>query len=120
MTPFHEIKKVPRIKAIGMRGDMSLWDVDTAFNRLYEKAMSVPGPCGPPARRSQALKYPQSLSCCHPMLPNGIIITEHSDHSSTKIPFGNYCAAIQGDFRGRCSGLARVRCSTSTSRPSSA
>ena len=39
MTPFHEIKKVSRIKAIGMRGDMSLWDVDTAFTRLYEKAM---------------------------------------------------------------------------------
>jgi len=39
MTPFHEIKKVPRIKAIGMRGDISLWEVDTAITRLYEKAM---------------------------------------------------------------------------------
>lgn len=39
MTPFHEIKQVPRFRAIGMRGDMSLWDVDTALTRLYEKAM---------------------------------------------------------------------------------
>lgn len=39
MTPFHEIKIVPRIRAIGMRGEMSLWDVDTAFSRLYDKAM---------------------------------------------------------------------------------
>ena len=39
MTPFHEIKKVPRVRAIGMGGDMSLWDVDTAFTRLYDKAM---------------------------------------------------------------------------------
>ncbi|MBP2676225.1 MAG: Transcriptional regulator, MerR family [Deltaproteobacteria bacterium] len=39
MTPFHEIKRVPGIRAIGMRADMSLWDVDTAFTRLYEKAM---------------------------------------------------------------------------------
>ena len=39
MTPFQEIKKVPGIRAIGMGGDMSLWDVDTAFTRLYDKAM---------------------------------------------------------------------------------
>jgi effector-binding domain-containing protein len=39
MTPFRTIKQVPRIRAIGMRGDMSLWDVDTAFSRLYDKAM---------------------------------------------------------------------------------
>ncbi|MEK6696989.1 MAG: hypothetical protein AABY98_07520, partial [Candidatus Deferrimicrobiota bacterium] len=39
MTPFHEIKIVPPVKAIGMRGDLSLWDVDTAFGRLYDKAM---------------------------------------------------------------------------------
>jgi len=39
MTPFHEIKIVPPVQAIGMRGDMSLWDVDTAFGRLYDKAM---------------------------------------------------------------------------------
>ena len=39
MTPFHEIKKVPGVRAIGMGGVMSLWDVDTAFTRLYERAM---------------------------------------------------------------------------------
>ena len=39
MTPFHEIKTVPPVKAIGMRGDLSLWAVDTAFGRLYDKAM---------------------------------------------------------------------------------
>ncbi|RJP24988.1 MAG: GyrI-like domain-containing protein [Deltaproteobacteria bacterium] len=39
MTPFHEIKTVPRIRAIGLRGDLSLWSVDTAFTRLYDKAM---------------------------------------------------------------------------------
>ena len=39
MTPFHEIKTVQPVKAIGMRGDMSLWDVDTAIGRLYDKAM---------------------------------------------------------------------------------
>lgn len=39
MTPFHEIKKVEAMKAIGVRGDVSLWSVDTAFTRLYEKAM---------------------------------------------------------------------------------
>ncbi len=39
MTPFHEIRTVPRVKAIGMQGEMSLWDVDTALTRLYEKAM---------------------------------------------------------------------------------
>ncbi len=39
MTPFQEIKVVPPVKAVGMRGDMSLWDVDTAFGRLYDKAM---------------------------------------------------------------------------------
>ena len=39
MTPFQEIKTVPPVKAIAMRGDMSLWDVDTALGRLYDKAM---------------------------------------------------------------------------------
>jgi effector-binding domain-containing protein len=38
-TPFHEIKKVPAMKAIGCRVDVSLWNVDTAFSRLYDKAM---------------------------------------------------------------------------------
>jgi len=39
MTPFHEIKQIPVIRAIGMRGNLSLWDVDTAFSRLYDRAM---------------------------------------------------------------------------------
>jgi len=39
MTPFQKIKTVPAVQAIGMRGDMSLWDVDTAFGRLYDKAL---------------------------------------------------------------------------------
>ncbi len=39
MSPFHGIKEVPRIRAIGMRGDVSLWNLDTAITRLYEKAM---------------------------------------------------------------------------------
>jgi len=39
MTPFQMIKTVPAVQAIGMRGDMSLWDVDTAFGRLYDKAL---------------------------------------------------------------------------------
>jgi effector-binding domain-containing protein len=39
MTPFHEIKMVPRVKAIGMQGELSLWDVDTALSQLYDKAM---------------------------------------------------------------------------------
>jgi effector-binding domain-containing protein len=38
-TPFHEIKTVPAMKAIGRRVDVSLWDVDTAFSRLYDQAM---------------------------------------------------------------------------------
>jgi effector-binding domain-containing protein len=38
-TPFHEIKTVPAVKAIGFRVDVSLWDVDTAFSRLYDKAL---------------------------------------------------------------------------------
>jgi effector-binding domain-containing protein len=38
-TPFHEIKNVPPMKAIGCRVDASLWNVDTAFSRLYDKAM---------------------------------------------------------------------------------
>ena len=39
MTPFHEIKKVPARRAIGFRGPMSLWDIDTAFSRLYDRAL---------------------------------------------------------------------------------
>jgi effector-binding domain-containing protein len=39
MTPFQEIKTVPPVKAIGLQADVSLWNVDTAFTRLYESAM---------------------------------------------------------------------------------
>ena len=39
MTPFHEIKKVPAIRAIGMSAETSLWGVDTALSSLYEKAL---------------------------------------------------------------------------------
>jgi len=39
MTPFQEIKNVAPVRAIGMRGDLSLWDIDTALGRLYDKAM---------------------------------------------------------------------------------
>ena len=39
MTPFQEIRKVPAMKAIGVRFDASVWNVDTAFSRLYDKAM---------------------------------------------------------------------------------
>jgi effector-binding domain-containing protein len=38
-TPFHEIKKIPAMRAIGCRANVSLWDVDTAFSRLYDKAL---------------------------------------------------------------------------------
>lgn len=39
MTPFHEIKRVPAIKAIGLKADLSVWSVDTALTALYEKAL---------------------------------------------------------------------------------
>ncbi len=39
MTPFHEIKTIPPMKAIGLRADISLWNIDTALTRLYESAM---------------------------------------------------------------------------------
>ncbi len=39
MTPFREIKRVPAMRAIGWRGDVSLWGVDTAFSRLYDAAV---------------------------------------------------------------------------------
>lgn len=41
MTPFQEIKKVPEVKAVGFRIDASLWNVDTAFSRLYDRAMEL-------------------------------------------------------------------------------
>jgi effector-binding domain-containing protein len=39
MTPFQEIKKVPAMKVIAWRGDVSVWGIDTAFSRLYDKAV---------------------------------------------------------------------------------
>lgn len=39
MTPFHEIKKVPAMKAVAWRGDVSMWGIDTAFSRLYDRAV---------------------------------------------------------------------------------
>jgi hypothetical protein len=39
MTPFHEIKKVPAMKVAAWRGDVSMWGIDTAFSRLYDRAM---------------------------------------------------------------------------------
>lgn len=39
MTPFHEIKRIEPRRAIGMRARLSLWDIDTAFSRLYDRAL---------------------------------------------------------------------------------
>lgn len=39
MNPFQEMKKVPPMKAASWRGEVSLWNVDTAFSRLYDRAM---------------------------------------------------------------------------------
>ncbi len=39
MTPFHEIKTVPAMKVVTWRGDVSLWGIDTAFSRLYDRAV---------------------------------------------------------------------------------
>ena len=39
MTPFHEIKKVPAMKVVAWRGSVSLWGIDTAFSRLYDRAV---------------------------------------------------------------------------------
>lgn len=39
MTPFHEIKKVPAMKVLAWRGDVSMWGIDTAFSRLYDSAV---------------------------------------------------------------------------------
>lgn len=39
MNPFQEMKKVPAMKAVSWRGDVSLWNIDTAFSRLYDLAM---------------------------------------------------------------------------------
>ncbi len=39
MTPFLEIKRVPPMKVVAWRGDISVWGIDTAFSRLYDKAV---------------------------------------------------------------------------------
>lgn len=39
MTPFQEIKKMPAMKVLAWRGDFSLWNMDTAFSRLYDRAV---------------------------------------------------------------------------------
>ncbi len=39
MMPFHGIKKVLPIKVVAWRGDVSMWGIDTAFSRLYDKAL---------------------------------------------------------------------------------
>lgn len=39
MTPFQELKKVPAMRAVAWRGDCSLWNVDTAFCHLYDRAV---------------------------------------------------------------------------------
>ena len=39
MPPFHEIKKMPAMKVLAWRGDFSLWNMDTAFSRLYDRAV---------------------------------------------------------------------------------
>ena len=39
MNPFQEIKKVPPMRGVAWRGEVSLWNVDTAFSRLYDRAV---------------------------------------------------------------------------------
>jgi effector-binding domain-containing protein len=39
MIPFQSIKEVPRVRAIGIRGDISLWNINTIFSRLYQASM---------------------------------------------------------------------------------
>lgn len=39
MDPFLEIKKVPAVRAVGWRGRLSVWNIDTAFSRLYDRAL---------------------------------------------------------------------------------
>ncbi len=34
-----DIRRVPAVRAIGTRGALSLWDVDSAFSKLYDAAM---------------------------------------------------------------------------------
>lgn len=39
MNPFQEMKKIPPMKAVGWRGEVTLWNVDTMFSRLYDQAL---------------------------------------------------------------------------------
>ena len=39
MNPFQELKKVPPMKGVAWRGEVSLWNIDTAVSRLYDRAM---------------------------------------------------------------------------------
>ncbi len=39
MNPFQGIRKVPAMKAVGMRVDLSVWGIDTAFTRLHDLAL---------------------------------------------------------------------------------
>ncbi len=39
MMPFHEIKNVFPMKVLAWRGEVSLWGIDTAFSRLYDRAV---------------------------------------------------------------------------------
>ena len=39
MSPFHGIRDVPPMRALGWRGDVSVWGIDTAFSRLYDRAV---------------------------------------------------------------------------------
>ena len=39
MNPFQELKRIPPMKAVAWRGEVSLWNIDTAFSRLYDRAM---------------------------------------------------------------------------------
>jgi effector-binding domain-containing protein len=39
MPAYPEIKKMPAMKVLASRGDFSLWNMDTAFSRLYDRAV---------------------------------------------------------------------------------
>ena len=39
MNPFQELKKVPPMKGVAWRGEVSLWNIDTAVSRLYDRAV---------------------------------------------------------------------------------
>lgn len=39
MNPFQEMKKVPPMRGVAWRGEVSLWNIDTALSRFYDRAM---------------------------------------------------------------------------------